>query len=73
SLRWRGCGLVSWRCRKYKNRGIYNHDLLLKIVDEHIQIVSQNKNQDNHMMFLWQMVNLNLWIDRVDELKQKYR
>jgi asparagine synthase (glutamine-hydrolysing) len=36
----------------------------MRIVEEHKRIVTEDLNQENHMMFLWQLVNLELWLRR---------
>lgn len=53
--------------QKFRQRGIYNIQEVLKILDEHNTIVTQKQNRDNHMMFLWQLVNLELWFQRCND------
>ncbi len=53
--------------RSFRERGIYNVTEILRIIDEHEKIVSSNSCQDNHMMFLWQLVNVELWLLAVDQ------
>ncbi len=45
----------------FRERGIYNEAQVRYLIDEHDRIVTSGKQQDNHMMFLWQLVNLELW------------
>lgn len=45
----------------FRSRGIYNIPEVLRLIDEHERIVSHQENRDNHMMFLWQLINLELW------------
>jgi asparagine synthase (glutamine-hydrolysing) len=47
----------------FKERNIYNVKEVIRLIDEHQQIVSAGKLVDNHMMFLWQLVNLELWLE----------
>ena len=49
------------RSRKFRERGIYNVREVERIADEHVVIVTEGRMQENHMMFLWQLVNLELW------------
>jgi len=49
----------------FRERGIYNVPQVCAIIDEHEQIVSSGRNVDNHMMFLWQLVNLELWLQSI--------
>ena len=46
----------------FRRRGIYKVDEVLRILDEHDHIVSTGRSEENHMMFLWQLVNLELWL-----------
>ena len=46
----------------FRQRGIYNLSQLDIILSEHEAIVSKGEARDNHMMFLWQLVNLELWL-----------
>lgn len=45
----------------FRERGIYNMAKVRYWIDEHDRIVQSGKQQENHMMFLWQLVNLELW------------
>jgi asparagine synthase (glutamine-hydrolysing) len=54
------------RSDRFRNRGIYNVSEVERIVDEHEEIVASGASRENHMMFLWQLVNLELWLRRVD-------
>lgn len=48
--------------RSFRERGIYNHQEVVRILHEHEEIVSQGLPAENHMMFIWQLVNLELWL-----------
>ena len=48
--------------QSFRSRGIYNLTEVERIIEEHEQIVSSGQLKDNHMMFLWQLVNLELWL-----------
>lgn len=48
--------------RRFLERGIYDQQAVVRIVDDHNRIVESGVNEENHMMFLWQLVNLELWI-----------
>ncbi len=50
------------RSQSFRERGIYNVPEIERIVKEHHEIVAQGQQRDNHMMFLWQLVNLELWL-----------
>jgi len=47
----------------FRNRGIYDLNKVTHLIDEHNKIVSEGQPKDNHMMFLWQLVNLELWLN----------
>jgi asparagine synthase (glutamine-hydrolysing) len=44
---------------------IYVQSKVLKILDSHKRIVSEGSKEENHMMFLWQFVNLHCWMKSV--------
>jgi asparagine synthase (glutamine-hydrolysing) len=48
------------------DRGIYNVDEVRRLIDEHDEIVRSGRPQENHMMFLWQLVNLDAWLRWLD-------
>ena len=52
--------------RAFRERGIYNIEATQKIIDEHREIVSGGQVKESHMMFLWQLVNLELWLQSLD-------
>lgn len=49
------------RSQSFRERGIYNAQEVHRLIEEHEQIVSSERATENHMMFLWQLVNLELW------------
>lgn len=51
------------RSRAFRERGLYDLEAVRRIVDEHVEIVSSGAVRENHMMFLWQLVNLETWLD----------
>ncbi len=50
------------RLRTFRERGIYNVAEVERLVDEHERIVRSGALQESHMMFLWQLVNLETWL-----------
>lgn len=48
--------------RAFRERGIYHLPEVERLIDEHERIVRGNDARENHMMFLWQLVNLELWL-----------
>lgn len=52
--------------RSFRERGIYAVPELLRVIDEHERIVRSGEPRENHMMLLWQMVNLELWLQSLD-------
>ncbi|MBL4655576.1 MAG: asparagine synthase [Bacteroidia bacterium] len=53
--------------QKFKNRGIYNIEAVNNILTEHENIIQNNLQVDNHMMFLWQLINLELWFQYIEQ------
>ena len=48
--------------RDFEERGIYDVAAVRALLDEHRDIVVEGRAVDNHMMFFWQLVNLELWL-----------
>jgi asparagine synthase (glutamine-hydrolysing) len=55
------------RSRRFRERGIYHVAAVEGILDEHQSIVESGAARENHMMFIWQLVNLDAWLNWVDE------
>ena len=53
------------KSRQFIERGIYNIDSVNQMIDEHETIVSEEKSQRNHMMAIWQIVSLELWLQNL--------
>lgn len=56
------------RSRRFRERGIYRTSEVERLLAEHNEIVLRGLPRQNHMMFFWQLVNLNAWLDWVDAL-----
>lgn len=56
------------RSRRFRERGIYDPDRLEALIREHRAIVESGAVRDNHMMLLWQVVNLDAWLAHVEDL-----
>ena len=54
----------------FRERGIYVVPEVGRIVGEHEAIVASGGARENHMMFLWQLVNLETWLRWRDALPQ---
>lgn len=54
--------------RRFRERGIYRAAEVKRLLDEHEEVVSRGLPRENHMMFFWQLVNLNAWLDWVEAL-----
>ena len=46
---------------EFDDLGIYDRDAVLEVIDDHDRIVQSNLLEENHMMFLWQLLNLLRW------------
>ncbi|MDH3974317.1 MAG: asparagine synthase-related protein [Deltaproteobacteria bacterium] len=51
----------------FQNRGIYNITEVERLLDEHEEIVSSGIMKENHMMFFWQLVNLEIWFQSMNK------
>lgn len=47
-------------------REIYNIPEVLRLIDEHEKIVLSGEVRENHMMFLWQLLNLETWLSYME-------
>jgi asparagine synthase (glutamine-hydrolysing) len=56
------------RSQRFRARGIYRVGEVERLLAEHDEIVRGGLQRENHMMFFWQLVNLNAWLDWVDAL-----
>jgi asparagine synthase (glutamine-hydrolysing) len=64
-----GCGdqlMDMLHSREFRERGIYNVAEVERLFDEHRRIVTSGAIEENHMMFFWQLVNLELWLQHTD-------
>jgi asparagine synthase (glutamine-hydrolysing) len=52
----------------FRERGIYHVEEVLRLIDEHESIVSSGRPQENHMMFFWQLVNLETWFREYSDI-----
>ena len=62
--------------KKFLETGIYDQQRVNALFDRHLDIVEKGLTEENHMMFLWQTLNLYLWIDQhvfklLPELRRK--
>lgn len=48
--------------QSFRQRGIYNVAAVEQLINEHAEIVTSGRTQENHMMFLWQLINVELWL-----------
>lgn len=55
--------------RAFRERGIYNQSEVLRLLEEHERITVGGLQVDNHMMFFWQLVNLEIWLRSVNGMK----
>jgi asparagine synthase (glutamine-hydrolysing) len=51
---------------EFRARGIYNLAEVERLLAEHHEITTRGLNRENHMMFLWQLVNLELWLRGIE-------
>lgn len=48
---------------RFRGHGLFNADEVLRLIDEHERIVRENQLRENHMMFLWQLLNVIVWLE----------
>lgn len=54
------------RTRRFRERGIYDIDAVETILDDHAEIARTGANRENHMMFLWQLINIDAWFGWIE-------
>jgi asparagine synthase (glutamine-hydrolysing) len=54
----------------FRSLGLYRKDVVLNIINEHENIVRNKIPKENHMMFLWQLLNLIRWNKYLKQLKK---
>ena len=54
--------------RPFIERGIYDLPTLRRLIDDHQDIVDRPDGREDHMMVLWQIVTLELWLRSIEEV-----
>jgi asparagine synthase (glutamine-hydrolysing) len=52
---------------RFRSRGIYRVDEVQRLLTDHRAIVASGRPAENHMMFLWQLVNLEMWFQWLEQ------
>ncbi len=50
----------------FRDRGIFDVREVEKLIDEHATLVERAHPVDNHMMFLWQIANVDAWLTSLE-------
>ena len=53
----------------FRDRGIYDPAAVLAVIEDHARIVKTGAATENHMMFLWQLINLDSWLEAIDDIR----
>jgi asparagine synthase (glutamine-hydrolysing) len=56
------------RSAAFRDRGIYDPSAVMAVIEDHARIVESGTTEENHMMFLWQVLNLESWLDAVADI-----
>jgi len=54
------------RTRRFRERDIYDMNAVHMIVEDHAEIIRSGESRENHMMFLWQLVNIDAWLNWIE-------
>jgi asparagine synthase (glutamine-hydrolysing) len=54
--------------RPFIERGIYDLPALRRLIKDHQDIVDRPNGREDHMMVMWQIVTLELWLRSIDEI-----
>ena len=55
----------------FQKMGIYRPNIVTTIIDEHEEIIKSAEPKENHMMFLWQLLNLQIWMGANNQIKSE--
>lgn len=50
----------------FRQRGLYNAMEVERLIAEHRRIICTGETRENHMMFLWQLLNVECWLAWID-------
>lgn len=53
--------------QSFRNRGVYDVVHIQTLISEHEKIVLEGASTETHMMFLWQLLNLEFWFQAIDK------
>jgi asparagine synthase (glutamine-hydrolysing) len=56
------------RSATFRDRGIYDPASVMAVIADHARIVESGAAKENHMMFLWQLLNLESWLDAISDI-----
>jgi asparagine synthase (glutamine-hydrolysing) len=48
-----------------RNTGIYLESEVDRLISEHENILEDRQPRENHMMFLWQLANVCIWLEEI--------
>ena len=54
--------------KAFRERGVFNVAEVERLIKEHEAILTEGMRVDNHMMFFWQLVNVELWMQGIDAM-----
>ena len=58
------------RSTAFRDRGIYDPVTVMDVINDHARIIESGAAEENHMMFLWQLLNLETWLDALRDIRQ---
>ncbi len=53
--------------QRFRERGVYRCDRLRELINEHEMIIRSGQPRENHMMLLWQALNLDIWLRCIED------
>jgi len=53
----------------FRERGVYEPAAVMRLIDEHEEIVTSGLAKENHMMFLWQLANVDIWMETLEKTR----
>lgn len=57
--------------RAFRERGLYEPAVVSRLLNEHLDIVGSGRVAENHMMFFWQLINVETWLAEISEIARR--
>jgi asparagine synthase (glutamine-hydrolysing) len=56
--------------RAFRECGLFRPNVVERLIEEHAEIVTSGAPRENHMMFLWQLISLDVWLSGLAAMRK---